>query len=219
MINATRGTSATRAVPDVSRNTVRSSKQTSSDAFHGLFANVTAAPALSQGRRATVSVRNNSPARAVHNGIRGESRPAAMPARGTNLLQIDVTKSAAQPTFTTTKNLVEIPMYEPVRPVEARPAAPAADSETSSVPPSTDIGDTIAKLTQAMQDFGIDTSKLAITAEEYSNNNPGGVWTDRELKVSTQDGKSVLLAVDLLQKNYAVGACDVQRMLNYKPPV
>lgn len=218
MIDAIRGARPTRSVPDVGLNTLRNTRQTTSDAFHGLFANVTAGLSRAQTAPGTVSLRNDSSHRLVQHGTRGHLRPAAMRGRGTDLLNIDVTQPAAQPAVTRTKDLVAIPMLEPVQPAGARDAVSAAAGDPSAPQPDPGTGDPIARLTQAMQDFGIDTSKLSITTEDYSNSNPGGVWVDHELKVSTQDGKSVHLAVDLLQKNYAVGACDVQRMLNYSAP-
>jgi hypothetical protein len=105
-------------------------------------------------------------------------------------------------------------MNEPVQPVRARDAAAAKDITDSGVPQD----DPIACLVKAMRDFGIDTSKLTVTREDIANSNPGGNWVDHELKVTAQDGRYVHLAVDLLQKNYAVGACDVQRMLNWTAP-
>jgi hypothetical protein len=235
MIDATRGTLANKAPVEVSRRAVSTSRQTTLDAFGTFLTKASTGVSKSQTKAADVLNQNQAASTAVHYGTQ----------RGTGLLTIDVMRPAAEPTSSRAKNLVAIAMNQPVGPVRAREATtrgsvaqrtpasevtkPAAVSvrgaaaetpvaETPTAEPPVD-DNPITQLKYALSGLGIDSSTLTFAPEDYSNNNPGGVWVDHELRVSTQDGKSVLLAMDLLKKNYQVGACDVQRMLTWKDPV
>ena len=65
----------------------------------------------------------------------------------------------------------------------------------------------------AMNKIGIDSSQLTITPVQYNAFYPNGGYVDNEISVSTKDGRTVQLGLDLLQKNYDIGAWDVEHML------
>lgn len=206
MIDSTPGVQSKSSVTEATRNRSSTTRQATSDAFHGLFANSVASAPKLQAKAAVVSNRKPAPLRT------SQSETTRVPTRGgasigsRNLLAIDVTKPSALTARPTATSLVAIPMNQPVAPPASDTTPFAADEPT--------VDDQISSLIQAMKEIGIDTSKLTIAPRDLTNWCPSGSWVDHELQVSTQDGKSVYLAQDLLKGNYTIGACDVQHMLD-----
>lgn len=211
MIDATNGVRSGSSVPTGIRGAQTNTRQTTSDAFHGLFAKTVASNSAPK-KTSAVSQRNQARLRAVQPETQALAQKAAAGRRGAiGILAIDMGKPAVVPTFTRSKNLVQIEMNKPVEPSRVRDATPAA----ATVEPVNDE-DPIASLEQAMKDAGIDTSRLTVTPRELVGLYPGASWIDHEIEVSTQDGRSVMLATDLLKGHYDIGACDVQHMLRWK---
>jgi hypothetical protein len=212
MIDATHGVRSKNPVTEATRNASTTTRQAASDAFHGLFANSLALAAKPQAGSASVPNRKPAPFKTSQIETKQPATRGGGSTSPRGLHGIDVSKTPTQPARTNATSLVAIPMDQPVTPVTSRePARAAGATSPATVEPTLD--NEITGLVQAMKDMGIDTSKLTITPRDLTNWGPNGTWVDHELQVSTQDGKSVYLAQDLLKGHYTIGACDVQHML------
>jgi hypothetical protein len=206
MIDSTPGVQSKSSVTEATRNRSSTTRQATSDAFQALFANSVASAPKLQAKAAVVSNRKPAPLRTSQSETTRVPTPGGASTGARSLLAIDVTKPSAQTARPTATSLVAIPMNQPVAPPASDTTPFAADEPT--------VDDQISSLIQAMKEIGIDTSKLTIAPRDLTNWCPSGSWVDHEFQVSTQDGKSVYLAQDLLKGNYTIGACDVQHMLD-----